>query len=190
MIELLKGQYNLLGVIYIAIVIGAAHVMANKQYNWRKNTLSDLGAQGYSKSWIMRLGFVGFGLIMIGGLFLKIMDNEILYFIDIPVMLYALAILFTGIFSTGPFTGKIKYSEKQDLLHTVFAVAAGVAISIALLMSALLEPDTKTRTLHIVFLVLITLTSTFFGYVKQHNGIMQRVLYAISFCWLILFYNI
>jgi len=171
MIELLKGHYNYLSVIYIAVVIGVAHIMATKQYSWKQNTLSDLGSQGYGKSWIMRLGFVGFGLIMIGGLLLKIIDKEIMYLIDIPIMLYALAILFTGIFSTGPFVEEVNYSETQDILHTVFAVAAGVAICIALLMSALLEPDARVRSLHILFLVLVTLTSAFFGYVKRHNWI-------------------
>ena len=164
--------------------------MATKQYSWKNNTLSDLGAQGYRQSWIMRLGFVGFGLIMMGGLLLKIMDNEILYLIDIPIMLYAVAILFTGIFSTEPLIEGVHYSETQDILHTVFAVTAGVAISIALLMSALMEPSPGLKTLHIVFLVMITLTSAFFGYVKKHNGIIQRLLYAISFFWLIVFYNI
>ena len=188
--EWLKIYYPILSVGYIGLIITAAHLAAERNYSWTRNTISDLGAQGYSRRWIMRLGFIGFGLIMISGIAIKFAEGDLLYLIDIPILLYASAILLTGFFSTEPLEEGRQYSKVSDLLHSIFAVAAGASLSIALLMSALLTQSAALRWMHILFLVLITLASGLFGFRKKHNGIIQRVLYLVSFIWLIVLYNL
>jgi hypothetical membrane protein len=188
--EWIKIYYPILSVGYIGLCILAAHVVAGKQYSRTQNTISDLGAQGYDRGWIMRMGFVGFGLIMCGGILLKFMEGTVFYLVDIPILLYAMAILFSGIFSTEPLEEGKSFSQMSDALHSVFVKSAGIALIIALLMSALLAPNSKIRMVHVLFLVLVTLISGILGFRKKHSGVIQRLLFLVCFIWLIVGYNI
>ena len=65
-------KYNVIAVaVFIGIII-IAHLSANGSYSWKTNTVSELAAQGYERKWIMQIGFVLFGLILIFGIIYKI----------------------------------------------------------------------------------------------------------------------
>lgn len=68
--------YNLISVLYITIFIVIAHLITPKKYEWTKNTISELAAQGYDRKWIMQLGFVGFGLILGIGSLVRLLQFE------------------------------------------------------------------------------------------------------------------
>lgn len=49
---------------FFVIIIILAHSLAPIEYDWKKNTISTRGAQQYKNAWIMRVGFIGFGLLL------------------------------------------------------------------------------------------------------------------------------
>ena len=55
-------------VVFFVITIILAHSFAPIEYDWKQNTISDLGAQQYKNAWIMRVGFIGFGLLLCAAL--------------------------------------------------------------------------------------------------------------------------
>jgi hypothetical membrane protein len=187
--EWLAVYYNIFSVGFIILVITSAHLAAGRQYSWANNTITDLGAQGYSRNWIMRFGFIGFGLIMTTGLLFKVFAGNIFYLVDIPMLLYATAFIFTGVFCCEPFTEGSRFSETSGMLHVLFNIAAAFGIVIAVLMSAILEQNVMLRTAHALFLVMILLTSGLIGFRKRIDGVVQRLMYITSFVWLVFFYN-
>lgn len=56
--------YNI-AVLYVLILLIAAHLAAPEVYNWQEHSISQLAAQAYTNAWIMRLGFIGFGVLAI-----------------------------------------------------------------------------------------------------------------------------
>lgn len=187
--EWLKIYYHLLSVGFICLVITSAHFAASRQYSWTQNTISDLGAQGYSRGWILRMGLIGFGLMMISGILLKTADRDIIYLVDIPVLFYAVAILMSGIFRAEPHHHPANTASREDLLHAAFTTGATMALSVAILMSGLLATTTLLRTTHVLILILLLLSSGLFGFRRNIDGVLERLMYIVSFVWLVMFYN-
>jgi hypothetical membrane protein len=176
--------YNI-AVAYIVIMLIAAHVAAPGTYHWQAHSISELGAQGYAQAWIMRLGFIGFGvLVQVAGI-TRIRMRRRLWFREAPIMLYGLAILLAGVFSTEPFVEGVAYSAREASLHSTFATLAGVMLTLATLLYALTDAPPKRRAVHWIALALITGMSLAFGALPAIGGLLQRLLWAVGFAWLV-----
>ena len=173
-----------IAVAYILLLLIAAHLAAPEAYHWQQHTISQLAAQAYADAWIMRLGFIGFGvLVQIAGV-ARMRLTPRLWYRELPIMLYGLAILLAGIFSTEPFIEGVPFSAGEARLHSLFATSAGVMLTLATLLYALTDAPASRRTVHWIALALITLISFLFGSLPAIGGLLQRLLWAVGFAWL------
>ena len=161
-----------------------AHVFSTGNYDWTKNTISDLGGQAYNRKLIMQIGFLAFGITLAIGIFLSGITWR-----TTPILIYGLCVALTGIFCTKPFDGIDTYSLTQSTLHSVFAQIAGVTFSVGILTQLFFTPDNTTKYIHVTFFVLVIGLSATFGLLKNYQGIAQRLLYLTSFIWLIKYYK-
>ncbi len=176
-------------VFYFVAVIIIAHFFMPSGYHWSQNTVSDLAAQGLEYQWIMQLGFIGFGALLNIGLILKCIAAKQVFYPDVLIMLYGLAVLMSGFFSAAPFIEGVAYSIQEDKLHSMFAQTAGVLFSLGILWYLIVASSEK-KLFHTVFLFLIIGTSLVFGLeengvVQLGRGLIQRTLYLVSFIWLL-----
>ena len=161
-----------------------AHVFAGSNYDWTKNTISDLGAQGYERKLIMQLGFIVFGLtLVLGHLFTGLTWRTS------AILVYAICVALTGVFCTKPFVGIEAFSNTQSNLHSIFAQIAGIAFSIGILTQVFFASNNQLKYIHVAFFILVISLSATFGFVKSYQGIVQRLLYLSSFIWLIKYYK-
>jgi hypothetical membrane protein len=172
-------------------VIVLAQVVAPPGYDWTRHTISDLAAQGQSHAWIMRAGFISFGLLVIAGLLVKARAVGHLIARDLPLLGYGAAIALAGIVSTAPIDDSAAYSVAEARWHSWFASAAGWCLSIGMLWYALNAPGPRVRWLHVAALAAITATALAFGLAESDaiplgTGVVQRVLYALGLAWLML----
>ena len=175
----------IIAVVYITIVILLAHWFAPDSYIWTRNTISDLAAQGYAYAWLMRLGFIGFGgLVLFGGVW-KVVRSLKTAWPHSLVAVYGMAVMLSGIFSTMPFTPGSIYSVGQAALHSDLAALAGLAISIAMLLFMLTDSLPGRKVVHLSALILTLLFSGAFTVFDSLAGIFQRFLYPVGFAWLI-----
>jgi hypothetical membrane protein len=182
--ELLKSNYNVISTALFIVFILVAHILSAENYDWTKNTISELGAQGYEKKLIMQIGFLAFGLTLTIGLILNRLSWQ-----TIPILIYALSVALTGIFCTKPFTNTAIYSTTQSTLHSTFAQIAGISFSLGILTQLFFTQDNKTKYIHIAFFILVIGFSISFGLLKNYQGIAQRLLYLASFIWLIKYFK-
>jgi hypothetical membrane protein len=183
-VDLLKSKYHIISTTLFVVFIFVAHIFSADNYDWTKNTISDLGAQGYSRKLIMQIGFLMFGLTLAIGLYL----NGI-HWRTLPILIYGLSVALTGIFCTKPFVDLYTYSTIQSTLHSTFAQIAGVTFSIGILTQILFTTDNYLKYMHFVFFLLVIGLSATFGLLKNYQGIAQRLLYLTSFIWLIKYYK-
>ncbi len=54
-----------IAVAYFLSLLILAHLAAPEAYRWQVHTISQLAAQAYANAWIMRVGFIGFGVLAI-----------------------------------------------------------------------------------------------------------------------------
>ncbi|MBE0670369.1 MAG: DUF998 domain-containing protein [Anaerolineales bacterium] len=172
-------------VIYILIALTVSHFLADDSYRWQVNSISQLGAQSYGKAWIIRLGFVGFGIIMLLTGISRIKMDITYWFREIPILIYGFAILLSGIFSAEPFVEGVSYSTQEAQLHGLFATVAGFALTLAILMFTFTDIPNSRRIGHFIALVLVTVFSLLFGVFSNFAGIMQRLLWFAGFAWLL-----
>ena len=132
----------------------------------------------------MQIGFLAFGLTLTTGLLLNGITGR-----TTPILIYGLCVALTGIFCTRPFTDIATFSTSQSTLHSIFAQVAGMAFCIAILTQLFLTTNNNLKFIHAVFFILVIGLSMTFGLLKNHQGIAQRLLYFVSFIWLIKYYK-
>ncbi len=182
--EYLKINYNIISTALFALAIVVAHIFATQNYDWTKNTISDLGSQGYDRKIIMQFGFLTFGLILSAGILLNGLTWR-----TTPILVYGLCVGLTGIFCTKPFFNLDNYSESQATIHSALAQIAGAAFTLGILVQLFYSANRSEKILHFTFAILVVGLSVSFGLVKKCQGIAQRFLYLTSFIWLIKFYK-
>lgn len=182
--ELLKSNYHTIATAVFVLFIIVAHLFSVGNYDWTKNTISDLGAQGYDRKIIMQIGFLAFGLILAIGIFLNGFSWR-----TAPILMYGLSVALTGIFCTKPFVDIGTYSATQSTLHSTFAQTAGVTFSIGILIQMFFATDHHSKYTHLLFFVLVIGLSATFGLLQHYQGIAQRLLYLTGFIWLVKYYQ-
>ena len=181
-------RFVLPGVLYFIVVIFVAHFYAPPGYLWQQNTISDLGSQGHPNKWIMQAGFIGFGVLLAGGITWKSIIFGKISYPDLLILLYGCSVLVTGFYCAEPIDPSHNYSLIQARVHSVFAVTAGFALMAGILWVMINSPDNWV--IHLAFLILITAISIAFGLAENETipigkGIIQRILYLVSFIWMV-----
>jgi hypothetical protein len=144
MTELLT-KYNWTSVgLFVGIII-IAHFFTTNPYDWKSNTISELAAQNYQYRWIMKIGFILFGGILAAGITNKIFNGNGKLISELPILIYGLAILVSGLYSTKPIVSGIEYSELESQIHSYSAQIAGMAFSVGLLIHGLTEKKPKPK---------------------------------------------
>jgi hypothetical membrane protein len=182
-------KYNWTSVGLFVLFIIVAHFFTTDPYDWRANTISELASQKYQYRWIMKIGFILFGGILAIGITNKLINGNGKLVTELPILIYGLAILISGLYSTKPIVDGIEYAELESKIHSYAAQIAGMAFSIGLLIYGFTETNSNLRIIHFVTFAIVVGFSALFGIMDSNVGIIQRVMYSGSFVWLTLFYN-
>ena len=182
--DIFKNNYNIISTALFIVIILIAQIFATHNYSWTKNTISDLGSQGYERKLIMQLGFLAFGLILSSGIIIKGLTWR-----TTPILIYALCVALTGVFCTKPFFNMEHYSVSQSTIHSALAQIAGITFTLGILVQLFYASYNNEKWIHLTFFILVIVLSASFGLVKNNQGIAQRLLYLTSFVWLIKFYK-
>ncbi len=185
----MKRKPFLIAVVYFIAVIVLAHFFAPPTYDWRQNTISDLGSQGHVYKWIMQAGFIGFGLLLTWGVFFHFDKNRQAYFLFL-VAIYGLSILVTGFFCAAPIDPSFPNSLRESQLHSMFATVAGIAMSLGIFWQFAVSSNNRERWTRFAFFLLVIGISGLFGLAESHilvldKGIVQRILYLVGLAWLV-----
>ena len=177
-------SYTALGVfiIFSAIVFGP--LFAHPGFNWVANTTSQQAGQMVQGAWLMRLGFVAFGL----GVLLDALpdlrrgqyENGLFVFFGVSMVLVA-------VFSHKPLDPTLFFDATDDFLHSVFATLMGFAYGIGVAWRMV----RMRQKLDIVFSAIAAMSSIILPLamwqLPEIAGLLQRLMFFISFVWLVLY---
>lgn len=173
--------------LFIAFIL-VAHLFVPQGYQIRINTISEMAAQGLPHGWIMRSGFILFGLTQIIGQGHRLQKQEGSLLTTIPYILYGVSIGLTGIWST-TYPGMVQPNLTESGLHSLFATTAGVALVVTMLLFAWRTKEIRLRLTHLGVAILVLLLSMGFGLLPGIQGWTQRLMYAVSFLWILCCYG-
>lgn len=165
-----------------------------ESYYWIQNTVSELAAQGYDNAWIMKIGLIGYGLLLGAGLILRLMSTREFIFPDLLLLIYSIGILLSGIYSTAPFEKGLDFLKQESYFHSFFASAAGVSISISMISYFFAEENFRRKLFHFIFMLLVVGFSALFGLAESGaipigKGLVQRSMYLFGLTWILVNYN-
>jgi hypothetical membrane protein len=179
--------FGTIAVAYLVLILIAAHLAAPAAYSWKVHSISELAAQNYRNAWIMRAGFIGFGLLLAAASLVDILTHARHWVYSTPVMIYGLAILMTGFFSTAPFQPGT-FSVTESGIHSLFARIAGFALIAAMIGNLVTAENWTARILDVAGILAVTLFSILFGTIPEIRGVFQRLLWLGGIAWIFFTY--
>lgn len=175
-------------VLFFILVIVIAHLFRSDSYQIHSNTISELAAQHVPNAWIMRVGFIGFGIWLAIDLFGLVQSGEKKWVVIAPFILYAICIALTGIWSTNMATLQVPFHHDEAKLHSLYAAIAGFALTGTMFISIFTTSSPFEKAIHFGFCLFVILFSLLFSIFPDYQGIFQRLLYASSFIWMIVYF--
>lgn len=182
-----------IGVLFFVLLTILAQNYTPKNYRWQEKTLSDLAIQGYQNAWIMKLGFILFGLFITLGFFIKYIQIDNFYSTDFLMVVYGISMFFSGVFSTTTKEEKKLFKKTYDIIHSSLAYFSGIILAFTILFFAI-NTNGDIRKIHIMFLVLSGIISILFSlsktkHLRIEHGMIQRLAVFVGLIWIILNYN-
>jgi len=172
---------TLLGVLLCSSMILLGPLYTVDGYSMVAHTSSQLGAQNTEGSWLMNLGFIalGFGVGIDARRIWWIVP-----FVSAIFLMFAVAMIMTGVFSLQPIDPALPYNDMWHVLHSVFAVAAGICFCVGAIGYGLFRRVGAAKWISIVAGLLATGLSLAIFMLPEVQGLLQRLMFAVTFTWL------
>jgi hypothetical membrane protein len=153
-------------------------------YSLLMNTTSHLGAQHAPNAWIMNstFTFLGSACILEAWMYVK------KYWIQtILLIIFGSGLILTSIFQHAPINEGMPYSVFEDNTHSLFASVVGFSFTLFAVSVAFIEKTNRKRILALFIGLFATGLSLLMFNVPNYAGLWQRILFIVTFGWLILF---
>jgi len=178
---LLEGAYILLLLAMFILPLFKA-----PEISITRNTLSELGAQFSPYSWIMNAIFAALALsAVISGWGCY----EGFVFLRIILVLFGISLVLSAIFNQAPVNPEIRYNIREDGLHLYFACTTWITFIILTFSTALILEKQADRLLAVITGISAVLLSLLTTEADHTAGVWQRLLFVISFGWMIYTYK-
>ncbi|NIS80394.1 MAG: DUF998 domain-containing protein [Anaerolineales bacterium] len=174
-----------LAVAYIVPVLFTAHIIAPDTYDWTQHTISQLAAQGYGFSWVMDMGFIGFGALVLAAALRRLLLDPVNKWTEGPLLVCGLMFLLSSIFSTRPYIAGIPHSEIEASIHGIMGTLARITVSVSMLAYAIVDTPKNRRAVHAIFFASVIILNALLEILSFAQGTAQRVLVTAVLTWLV-----
>jgi hypothetical membrane protein len=176
--------YLAMAYIIMLLVMFILPFFSLENYSILKNTTSHLGAQNTPNAWIMNVVFLLLGTAsIIGGW--RFLGKY--WFHKIALIGFGASVILTAFYQHAPIDNLLEYSAKEDEIHSLFAKTTGWFFTIFAVATAFISKNRSQQILAISIAVLAVLLSLMMFYPKTENlmGVWQRMMFILSFGWMI-----
>ncbi len=172
--------------IILILVMFILPTFGAEEYSIFLNTTSQLGAQNTPNSWIMNLTFALLGCVCIFEGFLHLKN---LWVQKVLLISFGIGLIFTAIFQHAPINEAIPYNILEDNIHSASASVVGFSFTLFAFSVAFIENTDKRRILALLIGMLSIGLSLLMFSVTNYTGVWQRLMFIISFGWMIYFFE-
>ena len=151
-----------------------------------RHTTSQLGAQMTPNAWVMNTVFflLGAACIIESWFYLKKY-----WFQKILLTIFGLSLIFTAIYQHAPVNLDLAYNLREDQLHSFFASVVGFSFTIFAFSAVFIERKPARRIIALLAAASAIIFSILIFNVSDYAGIWQRLMFLLSFGWLICFFE-
>jgi len=154
------------------------------EYSILKNTTSHLGAQNAPYAWVMNAVFIMLGLAAIIDGWRRLPK---FWLHKIVLTVFGISLFLTAFFQHAPIINGAVFSKFEDDLHSIMATVTGFSFVFFTIAAAFVESTRTRRLIAIGVGITAILLSWLIFNVEDLAGIWQRILFIITFSWLMYF---
>jgi hypothetical protein len=167
---------NGIGVILMAILFGP--LFSPLEFSWIHHTTSEQASQQLSGAWIMRVGFVAYGL---STLLAAIVDSRTQPFVRGALIVFGIGLVGTAIWSNASILPGVQSDMHEDWLHSLASGIVGTAFAAACAARLFSPGGSKRDVLASVGLVISVAVPLAMGAWPEGRGLLQRAMFGFSF---------
>ena len=165
-----------IGVILVAIIFGP--LLSPPEFSWIHHSTSEQAGQQLPGAWIMRVGFVAYGLSTLAA---AIVSPRMLPFVRGALIAFGIGLIGTAIWSNASILPGVASDMHEDWLHSVASGIVGTAFAIACAARLFSPGGSKRNVLAWVGLVISVAVPLAMGAWPDIRGLLQRVMFGFSF---------
>ncbi len=165
--------------LFVAAVLIAPGV-SHPAYSSLAHTTSELAGQNMPAAWMMRLGFMGFGL---GVAVASLARWQAMPTLASATLLFGLCMVAAAVWSHLPIDPSLGGSTGEDGLHSLAATAMGFAFAAAV-ATRLWQQRGRGHWLDWMAVAAAVPLPLGMAALPTMDGALQRTMFAISFLWL------
>lgn len=162
--------------ILVAILIGP--LFSPPEFSWIHHSTSEQAGQHVAGAWIMRVGFVGYGL---GTLLAALANWSVRPFVRAALVLFGLGLIGTAVWSNASILPNVSSDMHEDWLHSVASGIVGSAFAIACAFRLFAPGGSRRDVLAWVGLIISVVIPLAMGAWPDFRGLLQRTMFGISF---------
>jgi hypothetical membrane protein len=179
-----KPRMILLSMIILIIVMFVLPFFSVESYSLITNTTSHLGAQYAPHAWMMNITFILIGMSCV----IESLRYLKTYWVhQILLIIFGLGLVLTGIFQHAPIVEGISYDVFHDQMHSIFASIVGFSFVLLAFSASFIELKRSNALMDALVAIMATLFSIIMATNPNIVGIIQRIMFIMSFSWLHLF---
>lgn len=181
-----RRQFRYLLATYIVLIL-VMFILPNyssENYSLLKNTTSHLGAQNTQNAWVMNITFVLLGAACIIEAWINLQPY---WFQKVFLTIFGAGLIMIAIYQHAPITEGIPYSVSEDNMHSFFATVVGFSFTSFAISAVFIEQSKIRRMLALLIGIISIVLSVLMFSMTNYMGLWQRLLFIISFAWLLFF---
>lgn len=171
---------GLLLVSFLALLLAPMQMPAS--YSWLHHTTSESGAQGIMGAWQARLGFLLFGLAVLGQT--AVLREE--WSLPVRFFLGAFGAFMTAVaaFSARSWQPDLPFDPVEDWLHSFAASGMGFAFALGVGWCWWGRPwQAKARLIDLVVVATAVFIPLAMRFLPDWAGLLQRLMFATAYVW-------
>ena len=180
--ERLAGIIALTGIAAIVAAMGLGPMISPAGFDWMRHTTSEQAAQHLPGAWVMRTGFVAYGLGTAAAMFLSLRSRRA---VRGALLLFGLALIGTAVWSNAPILGLGPADMAEDRTHSIMSGIVGTVFALACAASIFAPGGYRRDLLAWVGLIAAVAIPLAMGQADNTRGLLQRAMFAISFAFVL-----
>lgn len=166
------------GVAIITVAFLVGPLFSPSEFSWLRHSASEQASQQLEGAWIMRVGFVAYGLSTFAA---ALWDMRTRPVVRVALVCFGLAMIATAVWSNASILPDVSSDMREDVIHSIASGVVGTAFAFACAVR-LFAPFGSTRDrlawTGLVASVAIPLAMI---HVPEYRGLLQRMMFVISF---------
>lgn len=159
-----------------------AVIYAPDRYNVIRDQISWLGEEGLTYSWMMKWGWIGFGILvlLVVGWFKQ--KDEILPSLLLPMMVLGIALMLMGLWH-------VDSRDMITMFHFYALFIAQGSVALAALLHVFLVKIERLRLINLGFALTMLGFSLITWLIPSMAGLFERIFWVVGSIWLITTYG-